>query len=54
MIADDRRIVGSAICNHMETRICDRLPSSAIDRTRSQTIAENRTKFYSLLIVSDR
>ncbi len=48
MIADDRRIVGSAICDHMETRFCDRLRSSAIDRTRSQTIAENRTKFYSL------
>ena len=30
MIIDHRRILGSAICDHMETRICDRLRSPGI------------------------
>ena len=34
MITGDHRIIGSAICDHMETRICDRLRSIAIVRSQ--------------------
>ena len=44
MIADDRR----KFCDHMEKHFCDRLRSSAILRSWSQTIAEDRTMFYRL------
>ena len=62
VIVDDRRrsrIAESSgiVCDHMETHFCDRLRSSAILRSGSQTIAEDRTMFYFLrssAIVRDR